>query len=155
METRPVLITGCSSGIGNETARTFRERGWEVYATDPDPSAMADLGDLGCTTAELDVTEAGDAERVVRSIVDDHGRLDCVVNNAGYGQIGPLEELPTERFREQFEVNVFGQQRVLRAALPIMREQGAGRSSTSPASSGGRCSPDRGPTAVRSGRSRG
>lgn len=118
-------MTGCGSGIGRATAREFDDRGWTVYATDPDPDALTDLGG-DCETAELDVTEAGDAERVVADIEERHGRLDCVVNNAGYGQIGPLEELPPDRFREQFEVNVFGQHRVLRAALPVMREQGDG-----------------------------
>lgn len=122
MSSRTALVTGCGSGIGRATAKTLAERGWDVTATDPDPSALESLDAWGCETAELDVTEDGDPERVVEDVVDRTGRLDCVVNNAGYGQIGPLEELPTDRFREQFEVNVFGQQRVLRAALPHLRE---------------------------------
>lgn len=126
MDSRTVLVTGCASGIGNATARAFRDSGWEVYATDPDPAAMTDLEEAGCRTAELDVTEPGHAESVVEEIVDEHGRIDCVYNNAGYGQIGPLEEVPTERLREQMDVNFFGQHRVLRAALPTMREQPGG-----------------------------
>lgn len=125
-EKRTVLITGCSSGIGRETARTFRQRGWEVFATDPDPASMADLRELGCTTAELDVTEPGDAETVVERILDHHGSVDCLVNNAGYGQIGPLEELSTDLLRRQFEVNFFGQHRLVRAVLPAMRRRGSG-----------------------------
>lgn len=126
MESRTALITGCASGIGNETAREFDERGWEVWATDSDPAELSDLEELGCTTARLDVTEEGDAEAVVERLVDEHGRLDCLYNNAGYGQIGPLEELPTERVEEQFEVNFFGHHRLVRAALPPMRRQGGG-----------------------------
>jgi NAD(P)-dependent dehydrogenase (short-subunit alcohol dehydrogenase family) len=122
-----VLITGCSSGIGHATARTFAERGWEVYATAPDPSALDDLEEAGCHTARLDVTDPGDAEVVVDRIVDEQGRIDCLFNNAGYGQIGPLEELSTELLREQFEVNYFGAHRVARAVLPRMREQGSGQ----------------------------
>jgi NAD(P)-dependent dehydrogenase (short-subunit alcohol dehydrogenase family) len=121
-----ILITGCSSGIGNATARAFAEEGWEVYATDLDPSALDDLEEAGCHTAKLDVTDPGDAAVVVERILDEQGRIDCLFNNAGYGQIGPLEELPTEQLREQFEVNYFGAHRVARAVLPAMREQGSG-----------------------------
>ena len=126
MASRTVLITGCATGIGHATARTFRESEWEVYATDPDPAALADLEELGCTTAELDVTAEGDAERVADRIVEEHGRIDCLYNNTGYGQIGPLEEVPTERLREQMDVNFLGQHRLLRAVLPHMREHGGG-----------------------------
>ena len=121
-----VLITGCSSGIGNATARAFQEGGWEVYATDPDPEAMTDLERAGCHTAKLDVTDPDDVGAVVDRIIDEQGRIDCLFNNAGYGQIGPLEELSTEQLREQFEVNYFGAHRVARAVLPRMREQGGG-----------------------------
>lgn len=126
MASPTVLITGCATGIGHATARAFQESGWEVYATDPDPEALTDLEDGGCTTAELDVTEAGDAEAAVERLIDEHGRIDCLYNNTGYGQIGPVEEVPTERLREQMDVNFFGQHRLLRAVLPHMREQGAG-----------------------------
>ncbi|WP_254543579.1 SDR family oxidoreductase [Halomarina pelagica] len=121
-----VLITGCGSGIGRETALAFRERGWNVCATDPDPDAMADLAERGCLTLELDVTEDGDATAVVERVAGEFGGIDCLFNNAGYGQIGPLEELPTDRLREQFEVNVFGQHRLLRAVLPVMRRRDGG-----------------------------
>ncbi|MFC6906200.1 SDR family oxidoreductase [Halalkalicoccus tibetensis] len=121
-----VLITGCSSGIGHATALAFNERGWEVYATAPDRSSIDDLEEAGCHVAKLDVTDPGDAGVVADRIVDEQGRIDCLFNNAGYGQIGPLEELPTEQLREQFEVNYFGAHRVARAVLPYMREQGSG-----------------------------
>ncbi|WP_101294550.1 SDR family oxidoreductase [Halegenticoccus soli] len=121
-----VVITGCSSGIGHETARTFRERGWDVYATDPDPGELSDLEALGCEAVELDVTDDASVEGAVEHVVDDAGCVDCLVNNAGYGQIGPLEELPIDRLREQFEVNAFGPHRVTRAVLPSMRRRGGG-----------------------------
>lgn len=121
-----VLITGCSSGIGHATAREFRRHGWTVYATDPDRESLDDLAGLGCTIAKLDVTEDADALAVVDRIESEQGRLDFLFNNAGYGQPGPLEEVPTERLRAQFDVNVFGQHRLFRAALPLMRRQVGG-----------------------------
>ncbi|WP_049921160.1 SDR family oxidoreductase [Halopiger djelfimassiliensis] len=127
MRSPTVLITGCASGIGTETARAFDERGWTVYATDPDRDDLEALAELGCETATLDVTDAEQVDTVVERIDDETGRLDCLVNNAGYGQIGPVEEVPTEAVERQFDVNTFGQHRLIRAALPIMRRQGHGR----------------------------
>lgn len=121
-----ILITGCSSGIGHATALAFRERDWEVYATAPNPSELGDLAEAGCHTAKLDVTDPGDAKVVAERIIDERGRIDCLFNNAGYGQIGPMEELSTDLLREQFEVNYFGAHRAARAVLPYMREQESG-----------------------------
>ena len=81
--TETVLITGCSSGIGRETARVFLEDGWEVYATARNPADIQTLGDSGANIASLDVTDEDDVERVVERIVDEEGRIDCLVNNAG------------------------------------------------------------------------
>ncbi|WP_267642552.1 SDR family oxidoreductase [Haloarchaeobius amylolyticus] len=121
-----VLITGCSSGIGRETAKAFLDEDWQVYATARDTEAIADLADAGCKTAELDVTDRGQVERVVDRIVDEHGRIDCVVNNAGFAQMGPVEDVPTDKVHEQFDVNVYGPHRLIRAALPHMRESERG-----------------------------
>ena len=121
-----VLVTGCSTGIGRATALEFLEDGWEVYATARNPVDVEALGEKGCNVAALDVTEADDVERVVDRIFDDEGRLDCLVNNAGYGQFGPVEDVPMEKVIEQFEVNTFGPLRLIRAALPRMRERGRG-----------------------------
>lgn len=76
-----VLITGRSSGIGHATARASREHGWEVYATAPDPSELADLEEVGCHTAKLDVTDPGDAEVVAERMIDEQGHIDCLFNN--------------------------------------------------------------------------
>ncbi len=120
------LVTGCSSGIGRATAELFAEEGWTVYATSRDPADIADLAEAGCETAGLDVTDARDVERVRDRVLEETGRVDCLVNNAGYAQYGPLEDVPTDRLHEQFDVNVYGPHRLVRAVLPTMREQGEG-----------------------------
>ncbi|WP_327051555.1 SDR family oxidoreductase [Halomicrococcus gelatinilyticus] len=124
--TETVLITGCSSGIGRETALSFLADGWEVYATARNPADVETLGEEGATIASLDVTEDDDVERVVSRIVDEHGHVDCLVNNAGYGQPGPVEDVPVDRVHDQFDVNLYGPLRLIRAVLPHMRERGTG-----------------------------
>ncbi|AQL41888.1 short-chain dehydrogenase/reductase [Halorientalis sp. IM1011] len=126
MEDKTVLITGASSGIGRATAQAFNDEGWTVYATARDTDDIEDLADAGCETQELDVTEAEHVEAAVERVIEDEGRLDCLVNNAGYAQFGPLEDVPTERVHDQFDVNVYGPHRLIREALPHMREQGEG-----------------------------
>ncbi|WP_276300424.1 SDR family oxidoreductase [Halorussus lipolyticus] len=124
--TETVLITGCSSGIGRETAHCFLEDGWEVYATARNPADIEALGEAGANIATLDVTDEDDVERVVDRIIDEEGRIDCLVNNAGYAQLGPVEDVPVERVKDQFEVNVFGPHRLAREVLPHMRERRTG-----------------------------
>ncbi|WP_380680477.1 SDR family oxidoreductase [Salinigranum sp. GCM10025319] len=126
MHPKTVLITGCSSGIGRATALAFLDEEWEVYATARNPADIETLGDRGCDISTLDVTDSEDVERVVSRIVDEHGRIDCLVNNAGYGQFGPIEDVPVDRVHDQFDVNVYGPHRLIRAVLPHMREQGDG-----------------------------
>ena len=121
-----VLITGCSSGIGRAAAEAFLRDGWHVYATARDVESLADLEAAGARTDRLDVTSDADVERVVERVVDERGRLDCLVNNAGYGQLGPVEDVPIEKVVAQYDVNTFGPHRLMRAALPHMREQGSG-----------------------------
>ncbi|PSQ20446.1 oxidoreductase [Halobacteriales archaeon QS_9_67_17] len=118
---RTVLITGCSSGIGRATARAFHEEGWTTYATARDPADIADLEETGCRTAALDVTDGEQVTAVVDRAIDETGRIDCLVNNAGYGQHGPAEDVPTELFSQQLDVNVLGPHRLTRAVLPHMR----------------------------------
>ncbi|WP_225333759.1 SDR family oxidoreductase [Halomicrobium urmianum] len=124
--TKTVLITGCSSGIGRETAAAFLEDEWRVWATARDEEDVSDLAAEGCATAELDVTDPREVEAVVDELLAEEGRLDCLVNNAGYGQFGPVEDVPTGVVHEQFDVNVYGPHRLVREVLPHMRDRGEG-----------------------------
>ena len=120
---KTVLITGCSSGIGRATAHAFNDEGWTTYATARNPADIETLGEAGCEIATLDVTDQGDIDRVVDRILDEEGALDALVNNAGYGQFGPIEDVTTETVHEQFDVNVYGPHRLIRAVLPGMRRE--------------------------------
>ncbi|GAB6878939.1 SDR family oxidoreductase [Halorubrum gandharaense] len=120
---KTVLITGCSSGIGRATAQAFNDEGWTVYATARNPADIQTLGEQGCELATLDVTDRSDVDRVVNRILDEEGAIDALVNNAGYGQFGPIEDVPVEKVHEQFDVNVYGPHRLIRAVLPAMRRE--------------------------------
>ncbi|WP_418280403.1 SDR family oxidoreductase [Halorubrum sp. DTA98] len=120
---KTVLITGCSSGIGRAAARAFNDEGWTVYATARNPADIQTLGEQGCELATLDVTDPDDVDRVVDRILDEEGAIDALVNNAGYGQFGPMEDVTTDRVHEQFDVNVYGPHRLIRAVLPGMRRE--------------------------------
>lgn len=123
---RTALITGCSTGIGRATALAFSERGWTTYATARDPDDLDALADRGCHTARLDVTDEVTVERVVDYVFETEDHLDCLVNNAGYGQFGPVEDVSIDRATRQFDVNTFGPLRLIRAVLPRMRRRGSG-----------------------------
>lgn len=120
------IVTGASSGIGQATSLAFLAEDWVVYATARDVDDLAALAEAGCRTAELDVTDGEQVDAVVSRVVDEQGRVDCVVNNAGFAQFGPLEDVPTDAVERQFDVNAFGPHRLARAVLPHMREAGDG-----------------------------
>ena len=123
MSNRTVLITGCSSGIGRAAAYAFLDEEWQVYATARNPADIETLDDAGCDIGTIDVTSDEDVRRVVDRIIEEEGRIDAVVNNAGYGQHGPLEDIDDDLLEKQFAVNVFGPHRLARAALPHMRKR--------------------------------
>ncbi len=126
MSNRTVVITGCSSGIGRAAAYAFLDEEWRVYATARNPADIETLGEAGCDIGTLDVRDGDDVARVVERIIEKEDRLDAVVNNAGYGQHGPLEDIDDELFETQFDVNVFGPHRLIRETLPHMREREEG-----------------------------
>lgn len=121
------LITGCSSGIGHATALALQDEGFHVVATGPTLEELVDLRDQGCEIVELDVTEEWQRQQAVDAAERHHGAVDVLVNNTGYGQYGPIEEIPLEAIKWQFEVNVFGTIRMAQLVLPAMRRQGEGR----------------------------
>jgi NAD(P)-dependent dehydrogenase (short-subunit alcohol dehydrogenase family) len=125
---RTVLITGCSSGIGEAAAGRLVGSGWDVYATARRPEVLSTLADAGCTTLALDVTDELSMTAAVDAVLDGSGgRIDALVNNAGYSQSGALESIDVEDVRRQFETNVFGLLRLTQLVLPAMREQRSGR----------------------------
>jgi NAD(P)-dependent dehydrogenase (short-subunit alcohol dehydrogenase family) len=126
-QSKVVLVTGASSGIGKAAARLLAVNGWKVYAGARRQEAMRELAELGVVALELDVTDEGRRRAVVEDILAREGRLDALVNNAGYGSYGALEEVPDAEARKQFEVNVFGLMALTRLVLPHMRERGQGR----------------------------
>jgi NAD(P)-dependent dehydrogenase (short-subunit alcohol dehydrogenase family) len=125
--TKSVLITGCSSGIGEATAARLVRSGWDVYATARRPETLSALADAGCTTLALDVTDEGSMTSAVDAVLRGAGKIDALVNNAGYSQSGALESVDVDDVRRQFETNVFGLLRLTQLVLPSMRAQRSGR----------------------------
>lgn len=125
--TKTVLITGCSSGFGAASARLFAERGWNVIATMRNPKDGASLADLDrVLVTRLDVQTSDTIESAVTEGLARFGRIDALVNNAGFGLFGLFEGTSREKIQEQFDVNVFGMMDVTRAILPHFRGQKAG-----------------------------
>ncbi len=122
-----VLITGASSGIGQATALELVARGFTVYGAARRVDRMDGLAARGVHTLEMDVTDDASMTTGVERILREQGRIDVLVNNAGYGSYGALEDVPIEEARRQFEVNVFGLARLTQLVLPHMRAQRRGR----------------------------
>jgi NAD(P)-dependent dehydrogenase (short-subunit alcohol dehydrogenase family) len=121
------LVTGTSSGIGRATALALRAAGFATVATARRSADIEELKAKGCETAQLDVTDDASMQNAVKAVESTYGRVDVLVNNAGYGQYGPIEEVPMDAVRRQFEVNVFGLVRMCQLVLPGMRRAGRGR----------------------------
>lgn len=126
-QTKVVLITGCSSGIGKATALSFVQTGYMTYATARKLETLDELKARGCQTLQLDVTDENSMKAAVQEIEKKHGAVDILVNNAGYGLNGPIEELDMQSVKHQFETNVFGLVRLSQLVLPSMRRKGWGR----------------------------
>lgn len=124
---RVILVTGCSSGIGRAVALEAARRGHRVYATARNRNDLADLGHPeNLSTLALDVTDPASVRAAVSEALARAGRIDAVVNNAGYAQYGAVEEVTADEWRAVFDVNFFGMLEVTRAVLPAMRESGSG-----------------------------
>jgi NAD(P)-dependent dehydrogenase (short-subunit alcohol dehydrogenase family) len=124
---KTVLITGASSGIGEACSRMFAQNDWNVVATMRNPSARTELSQLnGVLVTRLDVQELDSIAQAIEAGLVKFGRIDVLVNNAGYGQYGLFESIPRAKVQQQFDVNVFGVMDVTRAILPHFRRNKAG-----------------------------
>jgi NADP-dependent 3-hydroxy acid dehydrogenase YdfG len=123
----PVLITGCSTGIGRATAERLARSGLTVYATARRLESIEELERAGCRTLALDVTDEDSMRSAVAAVEEAEGAVGALVNNAGYSHSGALETIPMEDVRRQFETNVFGLLRMCQLVLPGMRRAGRGR----------------------------
>jgi NAD(P)-dependent dehydrogenase (short-subunit alcohol dehydrogenase family) len=123
----PVLITGCSSGVGRAAAKAFRAAGFETFATARNPETLEELRAHGCRILALDVADEQARRLAIEAVEVKFGAVGVLVNNAGYAHYGPLEEIALDDLRRQFETNVFGGLRLAQLALPAMRRAGKGR----------------------------
>lgn len=124
---KTILITGASSGIGRATSIFFAEKGWNVAATMRSPEEERELNQVdGIRIYKLDVTNEEDIGSIIPLVLRDFPRLDVLLNNAGYGAVGPLEKSTEQEVRQQFEVNLFGIINLTREAIPVFRRQGNG-----------------------------
>lgn len=120
---RVALVTGASSGIGEATALRLAQRGYTTYAAARRTSRMDSLRDQGIRTVAVDVTDDTSLVALVEQVIAESGRIDVLVNNAGYGSYGALEDVPIAEARHQFDVNIFGMGRLTQLVLPHMRAQ--------------------------------
>lgn len=127
MKKKVILITGASSGIGYSTAIYLAKEGHKVYTGARRMDKMESLKEYGITPVSLDVTDENSIDNALKLILDKENRIDALVNNAGYGSYGAIEDVPMEEARRQFEVNVFGLITLTKKVLPIMRKQHSGR----------------------------
>jgi len=121
------LVTGASSGIGKETARLLVESGYIVYGAARKTEKMEDIKTLGVNIISLDVTDESSIENCVKQIIEKKGRIDILINNAGFGLYGTIEDVPINEGRRQMEVNLFGMARLIQLVLPYMRHNRYGK----------------------------
>jgi NAD(P)-dependent dehydrogenase (short-subunit alcohol dehydrogenase family) len=121
------LITGCSSGIGRELAQQLAQLGWTVYAGARNPESVQALASERLIPLQLDVNAPEQLAQCFARLEQEAGRLDLLVNNAGYGAMGPVVEMPLEQVRRQFETNVFAPLALTQAMLPLLQQSEQGR----------------------------
>ncbi len=127
MSKKVALITGASSGIGKETAKLFVQNGFVVYGASRKIEKMTELKTVGVNLLAMDVTDEASMVAGVNEILQKENRIDVLVNNAGYGSYGALEDVPMSEAKYQFEVNIFGLARLTQLVLPHMRKQHSGK----------------------------
>lgn len=127
MNKKVILLTGASSGIGFDTARMLARQGHIVYGAARRVERMEELKTDGVIPLALDVTDALSCHQAVEQIMTEQSRIDVLINNAGYGSYGAIEDVSLEEAKRQFEVNVFGLARLTKEVLPYMRQQKSGR----------------------------
>ncbi|HET6716086.1 MAG TPA: SDR family oxidoreductase [Nitrososphaeraceae archaeon] len=129
---RTVLVTGCSSGIGLATCHVLSRNNFMTYGTVRNLSKAKKIQDLmnrenlSLKILRLDVNDNQSIKLAIKKILNHTGRIDVLINNAGYGMFGPIEEITTQEIKKQFETNFFGAIRLIKAIVPIMRKQGKG-----------------------------
>lgn len=127
MAKKVALVTGASSGIGFDAAVQLMDKGFKVYGAARRMDRLKDLERKGASIIALDVTQEESMVNCIKSIISKEGRIDVLVNNAGYGSFGAIEDVPMEEARRQIEVNVFGLARMSQLVLPYMRKHNLGR----------------------------
>lgn len=123
---KTVLITGCSSGIGEALAHNFLNAGWTVYATARKTDALHNLTSLGAHPIAMDLMDEASVTAAVGQVLDGANHIDMLINNAGYGAMGPMAEMPVDELRRQYQANLFGQMAVTQAVVPSMIDKGSG-----------------------------
>jgi len=126
-QSQVALVTGASSGMGKEFAKALLEEGLVVYAAARRREKMADLEALGAIPLKMDITNEEEVRAVVERIENDHGGVDVLINNAGFGMYGAMEDTSIDDARYQFDVNLFGLARLTRLVLPYMRSRRSGK----------------------------
>ncbi|MEL7334485.1 MAG: SDR family oxidoreductase [Cyanobacteria bacterium J06560_2] len=126
MTSQVVLITGCFSGIGKALCWAFHRQGYRVVATARRLEMIEDLQAAGMSTLPLDITDPTAIQQAVSTILETHHQLDILINNAGYGQFGPLMDVSAEKLQAQFQTNVFAPIALIQQVAPIMKQQQAG-----------------------------
>lgn len=125
--TKTILITGTSSGFGKETAKLFQQKGWNVIATMRSPEKEQELNGLeNILVTKLDVQDSESINNAIEEGIARFGRIDVLLNNAGYGLMGVFEAVTPEQIQNQYAVNVFGLMNVTQAVLPLLRKNGQG-----------------------------
>ncbi len=127
MSKKVAIITGASSGMGKSTALILQEKGYKVYGMARRIEKMNGLKTKGMEVVPLDLTKDESIVMAVDTVLEKEGRIDVLINNAGYGSYGAVEDVPIEEAKRQFEVNIFGLSRITQLVLPTMREQKSGR----------------------------